>query len=117
MRATYSSNNVATDSRGNSYSVQAVDYVLQHYAAQEQAAKREYLARKKLRESLVGKVTQMDPADKEERDALIAQVLNDCEQLTTQHISDAWSSEKQYRFVRASVYHGIRVVATYCARE
>lgn len=74
----------------------AVDYVVQHFTAQEQAARREYLARKRLRESLVGKVARLDPAEREDRDALLNQVLKDCEELSRQHMSEAWSTEKQY---------------------
>ena len=75
---------------------QAVEYVVQHFTAQEQAARREYLARKRLRESLVGNVARLDPTDREDRDALLNQVLKDCEELSRQHMSEAWSTEKQY---------------------
>jgi hypothetical protein len=55
------------DADGSSFAVQAVDYVVQHLKTQEQAAKREYVAHKRLRESLAGKVAQMDPSDEEHR--------------------------------------------------
>jgi len=90
------STDYVTDVDGNEYAVRTVDYVVKHFTAREQAAKREYLQRKRLRESLVGQVSQLDPNNIEEREALISQVLQDCEELSQQKMNEAWSTEKQY---------------------
>jgi hypothetical protein len=76
--------------------VQTVDYVVKYFAQQEHKAMEEYLQRKQLRESLQGHVKAMDPDLREHRDALIKQVLSDCEESTERRLSEAWKQEQQY---------------------
>ena len=89
-------------------------FVVDYFKQKELEAQREYEQRRQLRERLTSKTSRIgsavhnsDADARAQRDALMAQLLRDCEEQSKQKISEAWSQEKDLKKAFAILQHGI----------
>ena len=77
-------------------------YVVDYFKRQEKAARREADRRRELQQTIEGKVEKKQLSDdyvssESERNALLRQVLRDCEESTKNKLTSAWGNEKEFR--------------------